>query len=172
MEILARECGIRLAVRGDSEVGSGEIEGEPVLLARPLTYMNRSGEAVAPLLRRAGRPPGDLIVVHDDLDLPPGRVRLKRGGGTGGHNGLRSLLAALGTADFVRVRVGIGRPPEGVDAADYVLSRVPPDIAPAFEGGVAGAASAVRDLLRYGFEKAATRWNARRPPPPARGGEA
>lgn len=164
---LARGSGIRLRVQGDAEVGAGEMEGEEVLLARPLTYMNRSGGAVARLLGGGKASPGELIVVHDDLDIAPGRVRLKRGGGTGGHNGLRSLVDALGTAGFLRVRVGIGRPPEGADAADYVLSRVPPVLRDSFDGGVSGAASAVRDILKEGFDKAATRWNARRAASPA-----
>ena len=87
-----------------------------------MTFMNLSGDAVARLYRKHADGPEDLVVLHDDLDLPVGAVRLKRGGGTGGHNGLRSLKERLGTADFLRIRVGIGRPPAGIDPADYVLT--------------------------------------------------
>ncbi|HEU4950141.1 MAG TPA: aminoacyl-tRNA hydrolase [Candidatus Deferrimicrobiaceae bacterium] len=166
VDLLARSLGIRLRKEGDLERGTGDAEGIAVLLARPQSYMNRSGTAVAPVYRSFAEGPGDLIVLHDDLDFPPGQVRLKRGGGTGGHNGLRSLQEALGTAAFLRVRIGIGRPPEGVDPADYVLSPPPPETRELFLGGVAAAAEAVRDILRNGFDKAMTRWNARRVPPP------
>lgn len=169
---LARECGVRLAVRGEAEIGAGELDGERVVLVRPLTFMNRSGAAVAPLVARGKAFPGEMIVVHDDLDIVMGRVRLKSGGGTGGHRGLRSLVEALGSGEFLRVRVGIGRPPDGLDAADYVLAPIAPAAREAFEGAVAGAASAVRDILARGYAAAATRWNARSAAPPAdRGGE-
>ncbi|GAB4228421.1 MAG: hypothetical protein OHK0028_01940 [Deltaproteobacteria bacterium] len=133
--------------------------------------MNRSGDAVAPLFRKLGGDPADLVVLHDDLDLPAGAVRLKRGGGTGGHNGLRSLVERLGTSDFLRVRVGIGRPPAGADPADYVLTPPAPGLREAFAGAIAGAAESVADIARLGFDKAMTRRNAKartpRPDPPA-----
>src|SRR4030067_2518518 len=100
--------------------------------ATPTPFMNLSGDAVAPLYRKHADGPGDLVVIHDDLDLAAGTVRLKRGGGTGGHNGLRSLRERLGTADFLRVRVGIGRPSAGVDPADYVLTPPVPALRGAF----------------------------------------
>ena len=171
-ELLARSLGIRLQKEGELECGTGEAEGIAVLLARPRTYMNQSGLAVAPAYRTFAGSPDDLIVLHDDLDLPPGRVRLKRGGGTGGHNGLRSLQVELGTPAFLRVRIGIGRPPQGVDPADFVLSPPPPETRDLFLDGVTAAGEAVRDILRDGFDKAMTRWNARRaipPPLPAEG---
>ncbi len=93
-----------------------------VVLARPRTYMNESGAPVAAVASYAGVPPERVIAVHDELDLPFGEVRAKFGGGAGGHNGVRSVLRALGTGDFVRVRLGIGRPPGRQDPADFVLS--------------------------------------------------
>ncbi len=162
VELLARGLGVRLAREGDLERGIADAEGVTVLLARPRTFMNCSGLAVAPAYRDCAESPDDLIVVHDDLDIPLGQVRLKRGGGTGGHNGLRSLQAELGTQAFLRVRIGIGRPPEGVDPADFVLSPVPEEARGVFLDGVASAADAVREILRDGFEKAMTRRNARR----------
>jgi len=123
--------------------------------------MNLSGDAVAPLYRKHADGPEDLLVLHDDLDLPVGAVRLKRGGGTGGHNGLRSLKERLGTADFLRIRVGIGRPPAGIDPADYVLTPPALELRGAFDTAVAAAGEAFADVARLGFDKAATRWNAR-----------
>ena len=173
VELLARSLGARLSRAGDLECGTGEAEGVAVLLARPLTYMNLSGQAIAPLYREYADSPEDLIVLHDDLDIPAGQVRLKRGGGTGGHNGLRSLQAELGTLSFLRVRIGIGRPFEGVDPADYVLSPPAPEVRELFLGGVAAAGEAVRDILKDGFDKAMTRWNAKRtgPSPPTEEGD-
>jgi len=123
--------------------------------------MNLSGDAVAPLYRKHADGPDDLVVLHDDLDLPAGAVRLKRGGGTGGHNGLRSLRERLGTADFLRIRMGIGRPPAGVDPADYVLTPPAPECRAAFEAAIAAAGEAFDDIARLGFAKAMTRWNAK-----------
>jgi PTH1 family peptidyl-tRNA hydrolase len=142
-------------------LGTGEIDGRKVVLAKPMTFMNLSGDAVAPLYRKHVDGPGDLLVLHDDLDLPVGAVRLKRGGGTGGHNGLRSLKERLGTADFLRIRVGIGRPPAGVDSADYVLTPPAPEFRGAFDAAVAAAGEAFADIERLGFDKAMTRWNAK-----------
>jgi PTH1 family peptidyl-tRNA hydrolase len=169
---LSRSLGARLVRQGELESGTGESKGVSVLLARPLTYMNRSGVAVAPAFRELAESPEDLIVLHDDLDLPMGQVRLKRGGGTGGHNGLRSLQEELGTQAFLRVRIGIGRPSEGIDPAEYVLSAPPPESRDLFLGGVASAEQAVLDILGDGFDKAMTRWNSRRSrtlPPGAEG---
>lgn len=140
-----------------------------------MTFMNLSGDAVAPLYRKHVGAPGDLLVLHDDLDLPVGAVRLKRGGGTGGHNGLRSLKERLGTADFLRIRVGIGRPPAGVDAAVYVLTPPAPELRGAFDAAVAAAGEAFADIARLGFDKAMTRWNAKaredgKAPPESPGG--
>jgi PTH1 family peptidyl-tRNA hydrolase len=105
-----------------SLVGKARIGSEEVVLAKPQTYMNESGRAAAAIMRAVYATPADLIVIHDELDLPLGSVRVKIGGGHGGHNGLRSVIEHLGSSDFVRVRIGIGRPATGKDAVDYVLS--------------------------------------------------
>jgi len=154
--------GVRWRQTGEASLGSCEIGGRQVVLAKPMTFMNLSGDAVAPLYRKHADGPEDLLVLHDDLDLPAGAVRLKRGGGTGGHNGLRSLKERLGTADFFRIRVGIGRPPAGVDPADYVLTPPVPELRGAFDAAVAAAAEAFADIARLGFNKTMTRWNARK----------
>jgi peptidyl-tRNA hydrolase, PTH1 family len=103
-------------------IGRVRIDSEETVLAKPQTYMNESGRAVAAIARSVYAVDSDLIVIHDELDLPLGSVRVKIGGGHGGHNGLRSIIEHLGSSDFVRVRIGIGRPAAGMDAADYVLS--------------------------------------------------
>jgi PTH1 family peptidyl-tRNA hydrolase len=158
---IAREAGARWRESGDAALADCELSGRPVVLVKPLTFMNLSGLAVAKLFRKRAEGPHDLVVVHDDLDLPAGAVRLKRGGGTGGHKGLRSLVAELGAADFLRIRIGVGRPPPGVDSADYVLA--PADFAEKtlFDEAVAAAAIAADDIARLGFDKAMTRWNAK-----------
>lgn len=140
-----------------ARVGRGEKE---YWLCKPRTFMNRSGAAVARLLRRSGAGVEDLIIVVDDADLPLGRVRVRARGGAGGHNGLRSLIEALGTEEMVRVRVGIGRPPQGVDMVDYVLSDFGSDEWPQIEAGVERAADAVEWIMERGLESAMNQFNA------------
>ena len=120
--LLADRTGARFkAHRSGSDVAEGRLAGVPVTLARPRSYMNLSGKPVAALTAFYKVPPERLVVVHDELDLPFGVIRLKLGGGDNGHNGLRSITAALGTRDYYRVRFGIGRPPGRMDPAVYVL---------------------------------------------------
>jgi PTH1 family peptidyl-tRNA hydrolase len=125
LDELADRAGIRLApgkgARSRAVSGEGRLAGRRVVLARPLTYMNESGGPVRGLLDYHSIDPSDLVVVHDELDIGFASVRLKLGGGEGGHNGLRSISRALGTKDYLRVRVGIGRPPGRQDPADFVL---------------------------------------------------
>lgn len=121
-----------------------------ITLLKPQTYMNNSGAALG------GYKAGDLIVVHDELDLPPGTVRVKVGGGAGGHNGLRSIVSQLGP-DFVRVRVGIGRPPVSATVTDYVLGRMDAEVRDAVDE----AADAVEAVIESGAETAMNRFNVR-----------
>jgi len=125
LEELARRADVRLSAgkgaRARAVSGEGRLAGRRVVLARPLTYMNESGGPVRGLLDYHHLPVEDLVVVHDELDIPFAAVRLKRGGGEGGHNGLRSISRSTGTRDYLRVRVGIGRPPGRQDPADFVL---------------------------------------------------
>ncbi len=111
--------------RYQGEVCRIGLAGRALWLLKPMTYMNRSGQAIAPLARFYKIPPEAILVVHDELDLPPGSVRLKRGGGHGGHNGLRDTIQQLGSADFLRLRLGIGHPGVGNDVVAYVLRRAP-----------------------------------------------
>lgn len=122
-DLLAARIGAPFTVhkKSGAEIVTGRLGGRPVVLAKPRTYMNESGRHVGPLAKFYSVPPGDVIVLHDELDITFGKIRLKLGGGEGGHNGLRSLVNALGTKDFQRVRIGIGRPPGRKDPAAFVL---------------------------------------------------
>jgi PTH1 family peptidyl-tRNA hydrolase len=140
--------------------GPGGLPGPPAVLAVPGSYMNESGGPVKALLSFFSVPPERLVVVHDELDLDPGVVRLKRGGGEGGHNGLRSVSSALGTRDYLRVRVGIGRPPGRMDPADYVLRDFPPAERKELPLLVGDAADAVEELVTLGLLDAQQRVHA------------
>jgi PTH1 family peptidyl-tRNA hydrolase len=146
--------------RTNSDVFEGRLAGRRVVLAKPRTYMNVSGGPVAGLLRYFTVPATELIVVHDDLDLAFGVVRLKQGGGEGGHNGLRSISTSVGTRDYLRVRFGIGRPPGRQDPADYVLKRFSAVERKELDLGVDLAADAVEALLADGLEPAQNRFHA------------
>lgn len=133
----------------------------PVLLLKPQTFMNRSGTAVAGWLSDLGLSPSRLVVVHDDLDLPVGRLRVVRAAGSGGHRGVHSIQEVLGTTEFPRVRIGIGRPEAGADAAERVLSGFLPDELPILRESVAQAAQAVRRVIEEGLTSAMNRYNVR-----------
>ena len=122
-DLLAARMGTSFKVhkRSGAEVATGRLGGRAVVLAKPRTYMNESGRHVGPLAKFYSVAPADVVVIHDELDIDFGKVRLKLGGGEGGHNGLRSIANALGTKDFQRVRIGIGRPPGRKDPAAFVL---------------------------------------------------
>ncbi|WP_024983375.1 aminoacyl-tRNA hydrolase [Brevibacillus borstelensis] len=102
-------------------IGEGRIEGEKVLLVKPQTYMNLSGESIAEILKFYKLTPEDVVVIYDDLDLPPGQLRLREKGSAGGHNGIKSLILHMGTQEFKRIKIGIGRPEPGRSVSDYVL---------------------------------------------------
>jgi PTH1 family peptidyl-tRNA hydrolase len=122
VDLLAERMGARFkAHRSRNEIAEGRLAGVPVTLAKPRTYMNLSGGPVTALAGFYKIPPERIVVVHDELDIPFGAVRIKVGGGDNGHNGLRSITQALGTNEYIRVRFGIGRPPGRMDAATYVL---------------------------------------------------
>jgi len=138
------------------------------LLAKPMTYMNLAGEAARPLLAYSGLEAGDLVVVHDEADLSPGVVRVKSGGGLAGHKGLVSIAAHLGTRDFLRVRVGIGRPDGGGEQmSGHVLQRPSGEEGRRLEAAIDEAADAVESILSDGIEDAMGRFNRRLTEPPA-----
>ncbi len=132
-----------------------------VVLSKPLTYMNLSGRAVKPLRDAFNLPDDNIIVVHDDLDLPLGTVRVKKGGGDGGHKGLYSIISLIGPS-FIRVRVGIGRPESKEDVVDYVLSKFGKNELPVFNESVIDAADAVEDIIFFGLERAQNIFNRKK----------
>jgi len=161
VDLLAARAGGRFSKhRTNADVLEGRLAGRRVVFAKPRTYMNVSGGPVAGLLRYFSVPLDDLVVVHDDLDLGFGVVRLKRGGGEGGHNGLRSISTSLGTRDYLRVRFGIGRPPGRQDPADFVLKRFTGAESKELDLAVDLAADAAEALLGEGLEPAQNRFHA------------
>lgn len=160
VEELGRRWGGSFRPRFDGLAADAAGPGGPVTLLMPQTFMNDSGRSVAAARRRLGLMPGEVLVVHDDLDLPLGTVRVRPGGGSGGHNGLRSVIAALGGQDFGRVRLGIGHPPPGADVVAYVLDRFPPGERELAEAAVERAAAAVARVVADGYEAAMNEFNA------------
>ncbi len=130
-----------------------------VILVKPLTYMNNSGQAVAALARYYQVDPQDILVIHDDLDLPPGRIRIRPKGGSGGQRGVQSIIDHLGTQEFPRIRVGIGRPPEYMDPADYVLQDFSEEEEALFGSVREQVADAVECWLFEGIDAAMNRYN-------------
>ena len=142
-----------------SSVWAGKFRGRALLLQKPLTFMNLSGQAVALLARRSGIQPESILVISDDLDLPVGRLRLRNGGADGGHNGLKSIIAELGSSSFRRLRIGIGRPKPG-EPDDYVHAKSEGEEERRFEASLAAAAEAARTVLTGGMARAMNRFNA------------
>lgn len=179
VDLLAQRHGLRFDIaKGKAKVALGIIQlpaaagDEPaapaalplpqvqrVLLAKPQTFMNLAGQSVAALVRFYKVAPADLLVIFDDLDLPPGKLRLRAAGGSGGHNGMKSIIQELGTDQFPRLRIGIGRPPGQMDPADYVLQ----DFSPAEEEVMAQvreqAVAACEHWLAYGIVAAMNAFN-------------
>ncbi|MGI6404984.1 MAG: aminoacyl-tRNA hydrolase [Syntrophaceticus sp.] len=136
-----------------------EVEGVRVFLVKPSTYMNLSGKAVQPLLRQMGLLPQDLLVIHDDMDLPAGKIRLRPGGGSGGHKGIQSIIDHIQSRNFARLRIGVERPPIGVDPAEYVLQSIPYEKRPLFDDLWKRAGDAARCWAAQGIETAMNRYN-------------
>ncbi len=147
---------------GSSLVRRDRIRGQEVLLVKPTTYMNLSGDAVGAIVRFYKGDVSDIIVVHDDLDFEPGQVRIKVGGGHGGHNGLSSIMSHVGR-DFVRIRLGIGKPTQSQNGSDHVLSGFGAADRRIIDDGIDTAADAVEAVIDEGARKAANRFNRRAP---------
>lgn len=159
-ELLAERMGGKFkAHKGRCDVVEGRLAGTAVVLAKPKAYMNESGGPVVAISRFFKVPVERIAVVHDELDLPFGSLRLKRGGGDGGHNGLRSTTAALGSREYARVRFGIGRPPGRQDPADFVLREFTSAERKELPFLVDRAADAVEALVGEGLEAAQNRFN-------------
>ena len=153
---LAEQRGSSQAVwseRFDADLAMAAIDSEQLVLLKPLTYMNRSGESVRKAMSFFKIAAADALVVHDELDLPLGSIKLKRGGGEAGHNGLKSVSAELGTRDYVRLRVGVGRPALG-EVSDFLLSPLPSAAATELEASLDEARAAIDLWVRHGVERA------------------
>jgi PTH1 family peptidyl-tRNA hydrolase len=164
---LGRRMGVRFRVlRGvraesaEGRIGPPGGEAPRLVLARSRTFMNETGWAVTRLLSYYKLEPAQMIVVHDELDIEPGQLRVKFGGGDNGHNGLRSIRKSLGHGDFFRVRIGVGRPPGRQDPADYLLSNFPAGAREAVEVEITRAADAVESLVLIGLDKTQSAFNS------------
>ncbi|MBF0457242.1 MAG: aminoacyl-tRNA hydrolase [Nitrospirae bacterium] len=154
---IARVYGIELKVRGSMEKGEGVIEDAGVTLIKPLTYMNRSGSAVYSQVRMNS---SQSIVVQDDIDMPVGKLKIKTGGGAGGHKGVLSIIEASGTRDFIRIKIGIGKDPL-MPVDEYVLRRFPPGEARLINAAVSEAAAAAAYIVTAGIAGAMNKFNTR-----------
>jgi PTH1 family peptidyl-tRNA hydrolase len=159
---LMDRCGITSeGIRMKAEYGKGMIEGEKVILIKPVTYMNLSGEAVSAWLNYYRLDPEeDLIVIYDDIDQDPGQLRIRAKGSAGGHNGMKSIIGQIGTDRFVRVRIGTGAKPAGWDLADYVLGRFDADTRIVIDEAILRAADAVERIVGGDLPGAMTEYNS------------
>jgi peptidyl-tRNA hydrolase, PTH1 family len=156
---IAKTNHISLSVRLSKILyGLGRIDTERVALVKPTTFMNRSGEGILKAFRLFGCGMEDLVVIHDDLDLPFGRLRFKRRGGDGGHQGVRSIIDSTGENNFLRLKVGIGRPPRGMEPADYVLETLEKAERSQLDEILSRAAEALRVALAEGVDQAMNRF--------------
>lgn len=166
LNYFAREHGIRFDKKqGHARIGMGEITGGKVILARPQTYMNLSGQSVSLLVKKYHISLDNLLVIHDDLDLPPGKIRIRLGGGSGGHRGVDSIITCLESQDFPRLRVGIGRPAPSPaetsedDIIDYVLGEFSPEEKQTIIRVLPVVSDAILCLLTEGTAAAMNRYN-------------
>ena len=134
------------------------VAGQPVILVKPQTFMNLSGESIAPVVKYHNATSADLVVVQDDIDLPVGRIRIRKGGSHGGHNGIRNIIERLGSGDFLRVKIGVGK--DRSDVVGHVLGKFDPETRKIMDEVVSRAASAVESVLRDGPERAMNAFNS------------
>ena len=147
-------------------VARGVVNGNTVWLLEPQTFMNKSGQSVAALARFFKIQPDEVLVVHDELDLPPGEVKLKRGGGHAGHNGLRDIHSQLGSPDYWRLRIGVGHPGDRAEVVNWVLKKPSPDHRAAIEEAISRSLKAAEDLVAGQMDKATVQIHTSKPPRP------
>jgi PTH1 family peptidyl-tRNA hydrolase len=150
--------GIDLKEKGSYLVGKGSIEGNDIVLVEPLTFMNRSGVAVRDVMKRHNLRSENLVIIQDDIDMETGKLKIREKGSSGGHKGIESIIESLGTREFIRVKIGIGRE-EGVAAEEYVLGKFRRDEVPLIKEAVVMAAGAVDVILKEGVHKAMNEFN-------------
>lgn len=155
---LAERYGIGFRTRELYMAGKGFVEGVDAVLAEPLTFMNRSGGAVRDLMKRHNLSAQELIVIHDDIDMLSGQLKVRKNGSSGGHRGVEDIIEALGTREFIRVKIGVGRDND-IPIEDYVLTKFRRDELPVISESVESAAEAVSVIVTEGVEKAMNRFN-------------
>ena len=157
---LAREYKIDISRKKfNSEYESTIIEGQKVILVKPQTFMNNSGEAVIEFVNFYKPDTENVIIIYDDVDIQPGKIRIRKNGSSGSHNGMKSIIHCLGKEEFPRIRVGIGKPEEDTDMIEYVIGAVPEDEKEKLDSGVEDAKSAVIELLKNGIDSAMNKYN-------------
>ena len=160
IDALAKKHGITLERRNRSAiVGEGEIEDHRVILVKPRTFVNRSGAAIKYLTARYAAPIEKVLIVCDDINLPPGKLRMRRKGSAGGHNGIKSVIEAAGSQGFPRLRIGVGRPPEGTGQIEHVIGPMESRDREIVDEAVERAAEAIECLLTVGIDEAMSRFN-------------
>ncbi len=160
VDLLAKILNLSFFERDEYTESEGVYRDIKLVLVKPLTYMNLSGIAIRKVLKEKKVPPERLIVIHDDLDLPPGRIKIKKGGSSGGHKGIKSIIEHISTGDFIRIKVGIGRP-VGAPLEGYVLEKIPSEERTLIEEAVQKAADAALCIITDGLEKTMSRFNRR-----------
>lgn len=160
IDILAKTLDIKVnRLRERALTGKGKAGAEQVILAKPQTFMNLSGQAVAPLMHYYKVDAGHLIVIYDDSDLDVGRIRIRKSGSSGGHNGMKDIISATGTQDFIRIRIGIGKRPEYMEMPDYVLGHPSGDERKLLDKALEQAAQAALDIIENGADHAMNHFN-------------
>lgn len=163
IDILADRMGIHVDERKHKALcGRGVLEGQKVILAKPQTFMNLSGESVRAIADYYKAEPEDIIIVYDDVSLEPGQLRIRKKGSAGGHNGIKNIIAHLGTQEFPRVKTGVGEKPPRMDLADYVLSRFSQGEKELMETAFRDAADAVAMIVGQGMDEAMNRFNGKK----------
>ncbi len=160
VDVLAAKHGIKInKLKHKALSGDGVINGQRVILVKPQTYMNLSGESVREIIEWYKTPLKNTIIVYDDIDLAVGKIRVRPKGSSGTHNGMRSILYHIQSEDFPRIRIGIGRPPENWDLADFVLSRFTPEDRKLINEGITNAAEAIETIIKSGVDAAMNKFN-------------
>ena len=160
IDVISGKYGIKIAkLRHKALLGDGDIEGHRVLLVKPQTFMNLSGESVRDIVDWYKVPTSNIIIIYDDIDIPIGKIRVRPKGSSGTHNGMRSVIYQLQSDEFPRIRIGIGKPPEGWDLADYVLSKFSGDDAKIIQESISKAAEAAVAVIKCGIDAAMNAFN-------------
>lgn len=157
---LSKECDIKVSKsKFDAFYGMGEINGKKVILAKPQTYMNLSGNCVKEFVDFYKVDSENVLVIYDDMDIEPGTIKIRKKGSAGGHNGMKSIIQMLRTEEFPRIRIGIGRPEHNGDEINYVIGAIPDEEIPKLEEGTENAKEAIIEILKNGIDSAMNKFN-------------